>query len=567
MILAPGSVALALLMCVPLQKVLKRHKIPGGVRPVLIFHAVTSSCSIVLVAIAYGTGSGKWAGLLIGLLALGFSGFVWLSKTVKRPIGLLVMTDVVVVGSMVTLPFAPPGTEKLPLPNVMFISIDTLRPDHLGCYGYESGSTPNIDRIAEEGITFGEAVAPSPRTGPSHISMLTGLYPNHHGATRNGESIAQQVLTLPEILSGSGYHTAGFVSGWPLRDEASGLASRFREYSENFSPLPWLPEVTFKLRLLNLAVVSGPKLGLFSLRRVERNAALTTAEVARWLQRNKDNPFFLWVHYYDPHLPYSPPATGQEKSARNHQNQMNGDWWRWNTAEREELVTDKNLSDQLILLYDEEISYVDAEIGRLHQKLKDLQLDNNTLIVITADHGESLGEHDSYFGHDDLFDTCLKVPLIMKYPAGQWTHQQISHQTRLIDIAPTILDVLSIETQTQFDGKSLLPVINNQVANESEEALAALLENQSEMYSVRKQGFKLLWTAPKWVGSFRLPPKEAFYDLQSDPGELHDVLGEKPALLPEFQRLMAQWRNEKTTVEQNLSEEAKEKLKSLGYIR
>jgi hypothetical protein len=119
----------------------------------------------------------------------------------------------------------------------------------------------------------------------------------------------------------------------------------------------------------------------------------------------------------------------------------------------------------------------------------------------------------------------------------------------------------------RLDGQSLLPAINNQNVNESEEAFAALLENQAEMYCVRKQGFKLLWTAPKWAGSFRLPPKEEFYNLQSDPAELHDILSEKPALLPELQKLLEDWRNEKMTVEQNLSEEAKEKLKSLGYIR
>ncbi len=561
----PGSILFALMICFILRNALKRIRILSSVQTLLMIHIVAFSFNVILVVIIYNTGSWKWVGMLVVLIALGISSFVGFFNIIKRPIGLLVVTNVIVVVSLAIIPFWPLSTVKQQLPNILLITIDTLRQDHLGCYGYERAHTPNIDKIAHEGVMFSETVAPGPRTGPSHISILTGLYPHHHGAIRNGDWISDKVTTLPEILSTYDYSTAAFVSGWTLRNESCGLTPRFQFYDENFSPLKLIQEAALQLRLINLGTVFGPKLGLNPVR-VERSAASTTDAAIRWLQRNHGHPFFLWVHYFDPHDPYDPPPFYRTMHVKSSHWKINKNFFNLDVVEGEKLIKDKNF-DYMIALYDGEISYVDAEIGRLYKTLNDLQINSNTILLVTADHGESLGEHNYYCVHRDLYETCLRVPLIFNNPKAQYTKQLIHGPTRLIDIAPTILDLLNIDEKVHFDGKSLLPLMNGENGKASEEALASLFEGKTEMFCVRKNGFKLIWTGPYWRGGLRTPPHEELYNIQSDPDELNNILMDRPSVLPEMRKLMKSFRHGKVNVRKNLNEETKEKLRSLGYIQ
>lgn len=268
--------------------------------------------------------------------------------------------------------------------------------------------------MAEAGVLFLDTVAPIPLTGPSHTSIITGSHPIHHEALRNGNWLSPQSKTLPEILATYGYDTAAFVSGWTLKNQGYGLASRFHTYDDSFSPWQWLPDEAWKLEFLQLATFLGFKIGITS-RLEERPAAQTTQSALQWLRRKADRPFFLWVHYFDPHVPYAPPPPYNTMHDPNFKGEINSDLYHLNASQREAWFQDKKAVRHMTALYEGEISFVDAEIGHLLTALKESRLESNTLIILTADHGESLGEHHSYFDHSDLYDTCLKVLLIFHF--------------------------------------------------------------------------------------------------------------------------------------------------------
>jgi arylsulfatase A-like enzyme/Tfp pilus assembly protein PilF len=275
-------------------------------------------------------------------------------------------------------------------PNLLLITIDTLRADHLGCYGDSQVQTPYIDRLAREGVLFTQAFTPVPITLPSHVSIFTGDYPPSHGVRNNGTFILNpSAITLTEVLKQNGYRTEAVVSSYTL-DSCFGLDQGFEFYDDDFSQNQ-----------------SGP-----SILHNERIGGETTQRALQWLDQHHQEKFFLWLHYFDPHADYNPPEPFHTRYRKN--------------------------------LYDGEIAYTDQCLGKVLDKLDQLHLLDQTLIVLTADHGEGLGDHKERTHGFFIYDSTLRVPLIFRYPARFHSHRTVKSLVRTIDIMPTILEALSV---------------------------------------------------------------------------------------------------------------------------
>jgi choline-sulfatase len=339
--------------------------------------------------------------------------------------------------------------------DLVLITLDTTRADHLGSYGYKKAETPNLDRLAGEGIRFTDAVSPAPLTLVSHSSILTGLDPYHHGVRHNGEyRLDPSQVTLAEVLSRHGYQTAAFVSAFVL-DRRYGLSQGFDEYDDRVEPFPGQP-------------FGG--LG-------ERSARAVTDAAIGWLrQRKTDAPLFLWVHFYDPHAAYQPP----EDFARRFPDSP----------------------------YDGEIAFVDAEVGRL---LAELEKSRRTMLVIVAgDHGESFGEHGEYTHSRLIYESTQHVPLFLWSPSlipEPFVVDDVA--VGLVDIFPTVLDLAGIEADGARDGFSLRTARSHRERAIYMETMAPYLDNGwAPLHGLRQHDDKYI-----------LAPHPEYYDLTRDPGE------------------------------------------------
>jgi len=436
--------------------------------------------------------------------------------------------------------------------NVLLITIDTLRSDHIGAYGYKKNITPHIDKLAQEGITFNKVIAQAPYTAPSHASILTSTYPFVHN-TRNmffQDSSGKKIegvnypltsghVTLAEILKEEGYHTAAFVSGWTLTKKFSGLNQGFDSYEDTFDG-------------------------------VERGADSTNQLVFKWLRKNYKKKFFLWVHYFDPHFPYVPHESVKEDFTLK---KMNFDVDLRKITEnpflRDIIKSQEDIAQQMYL-YDMEIKFVDEQVGSLLNVIQESRIIDNTLIILAADHGESLIEHNEYFDHGTyLYDVSLKIPLIVKFPHSELMGKVNNLMVQSIDIVPTILDFLKIPLRNEFQGKSLMPVLLNEktgaVPFAYSESDAVLSERSGERLRAYREGNWKLIYAPDGVMA-----ESALYNTADDPYETNNVIEEKKELAEGLKEklllLIKNYPEEKFEGTDLPDDETKEKLKSLGYL-
>ena len=306
------------------------------------------------------------------------------------------------------LAFRAPAENR---PNIILISVDTLRQDHVSAYGYGRNTTPNIDRLLKSGVWFTNATSNIPLTNPSFASLMTSRYPHEVGATRNGVPMIGETETLAQLLHAQGYATAAFLSNWPLKARISNLQKGFDVYDDNFYQKRW---VFFNN---------------------ERDAKEVTKLAGNWLEKNPKQSFFLWVHYSDPHAPY---------------NLHRG----FSFTQKGETPTDTQAQ---IDAYDSEVGYTDHYLGLLLAQINSLGLKKNSLIFFIADHGEQLGER-GYTGHGRyLFEPSIRVPFGLSGPIS--AGQRIDAQVELLDVAPTILAYAGIPAGKNMRGRNLLPFI------------------------------------------------------------------------------------------------------------
>jgi arylsulfatase A-like enzyme len=300
-------------------------------------------------------------------------------------------------------------------PNVLVVSIDTLRADHLSGYGYPRPTSPAIDRLLAAGARFDEARTVEPLTSPAAASMLTSLHPHEHGSTRNGVSLRRGLPSLPKELDRSGYQTAAFIANWTLKNTMSGLGEHFQGFQEVLTRKRWL------------GLVAG-----------EATAEDVNEAAVAWLDEHagRRRPFFVWVHYVEPHAPYEFQG---EVAAR--------------LGLRDRSETGR------IDRYDTEVAFVDHYVGELVRRIEDdPALAGNTLVVVTADHGESLGEH-GYWGHGRrLFEPGLHIPLVFYWP-GRLEPRRLTAPASILDVAPTILGLLGHDVPPTFRGFDWAPVL------------------------------------------------------------------------------------------------------------
>ena len=398
-------------------------------------------------------------------------------------------------------------------PNVLLVTIDTLRADHVGSYGYHEASTPTIDALARRGVRFETAVAQAPLTGPSHASILTGQTPLGHGFRNNsGFILAPEVKTVAQDFRKAGYHTAGFVSGFPL-DRRFGFDRGFETYDDR------LPKGNDRRRTPY----------------VERFADATTDAVLRWLaaasrrEAAQPAPWFLWVHYYDPHAPYEPPVA--------------------DLAERYRQSP-----------YDGEIAFVDRQLGRLLQTLEVRGETSRTIMLVTADHGESLGEHGEGTHGIFLYDATLRVPWIIVGP--QIAAGRVSRTiARSIDVLPTLLDYAGLPQRSDVDGRSLRRAADGEQMSDAPayaESLYPELElGWAPLHAWRTAGFKFIKS-----------PHPELYDLQNDPSEKANRAGEQGARVSDLSsQLEAALRQPTPSAPaQSVDAETAERLRALGYV-
>jgi len=397
-----------------------------------------------------------------------------------------------------------------PTTNVVIVTIDTLRADHLGCYGYKHIRTPNIDALAADGVRFERAYTPVPVTLPAHTAIFTGSYPMLSGIHDfSANKLNPQQPTLASALKEHAYSTAAII-GSAVLDSRFGLNHGFDFYYDHFD---------FN-RLLET-----------NLDEMERPGNVVADVALDWLSKNYQKKFFLWMHLYDPHYPYRPPPPyGQEYSSRP---------------------------------YDGEIAFADAQVGRLLRFLKEKGVYQNTLVVLSGDHGESLGEHGEKTHGFFIYNATLQVPLIVKLPHGTMA-TQVATRVSLTDIMPTVLHILKLDIPSQVQGRSFLPLIDGKQSNEpgslyAETFLPRLHFNWSELRGIETDKYHFIDA-----------PKPELYDLSKDPGETQNLLPQKKAVGEEMQAKLAELIRKYSSGQEmaqktGLDPALMERLKSLGY--
>lgn len=307
------------------------------------------------------------------------------------------------------------------LPSILIITVDTLRADYLGPYGDSTAQTPNIDKLAASATLFERAAAPMPLTRPSHFSLLTARYPREHGVVNNAMALPEGAITVTEILRDKGYTTAAFLSVG-LLDQDSGGGQGFA----------------------TLDAAAG---------KYQRRAEDTVSSALTWLEELEDEPFFLWVHLFDPHIPYAPPEQFRPPAVADAPDVT---WPRLNKIAGE---NDSNIPSEILeqakQLYRGEIAYTDHWIGKLVDGVDQKSKPENTLVVFTADHGECF-ENGSYFEHSDcLFEPAIRIPLLVRFPAMFAPGARVEAQVSIIDIAPTLLRAVGADIPEDFSGRPL----------------------------------------------------------------------------------------------------------------
>jgi arylsulfatase A-like enzyme len=377
-------------------------------------------------------------------------------------------------------------------PDVLLITVDTTRRDRLHVYGGPA-PTPNLDKLAENGVVFEDAVSTAPQTGPSHLSLLTGRLPARLGVVSNATPIGDRPELLARTLREHGWRTGGFVSGYPLH-ERFGFDQGFDNYDADFSSIG-AARRSWPARLATIVGVGTAR---------ERRGDATVAAALDWVAPHQE-PMFLWVHLYDPHGPYLAPEAWRAKLApgaptRRSSNDLPAFW----------PIRDLGDDAWWIANYDAEIAWTDHLIGELLAGLDARRGARPRWVTVVADHGESLGEHGIRFDHgDDLFDPAMRVPWLMAGPG--LTPSRYQCQASTVDLTPTLLDAADVPDASRRDGQSLLPTLTHCEDRDAwMTTVAARTPNPPIANGLRRPG-------QKWVD---VSGKTVRYDLTADPGEL-----------------------------------------------
>lgn len=419
--------------------------------------------------------------------------------------------------------------------------MDTVRRDHCSVYDYHKNTTPNLSLISEQGTVFDQAYSPTSTTGPSHATIFTALFPISHQVIKNGIRLSEKYTTIADILSAYDYQTAAIIGSFVL-DSKFGYNKGFKYYDDDFK----ISESMLHVKSWEGFNVEGP---------FDRRANFITERTIHWLRdiRKPENPFFLFVHYFDPHFPYLPPDPFFSKLAP--------------------LKNNPSKLETIIGYYDGEIAFTDHEIGNLLEALKQMNLEEDTLVVITSDHGEGLMEHNHLEHGVNIYEEAVRVPLLFRWPNHIKEGQVISYPVSLISLAPTILELIGINIKEfSFQGKSLADcLIGDSDLNDSNPIY--LFRRHYIEGIVQKtwvKGVKLGIRIGDWkyIEGDEEKSKELF-NLKSDPQELTNLLTINQKKASELSSLLTKWKvaySRVDTINSKIPEEDLKRLKTLGYV-
>ncbi|MDQ7006102.1 MAG: sulfatase [Acidobacteriota bacterium] len=453
--------------------------------------------------------------------------------------------------------------QAAPAPGILLVVVDAMRADHLGCYGYSRSTSPTIDDLAAEGVVFESAISQASFSGPSYATILTGMSPQQHGVRDHPRVLSEEVETLAEVARRGGMRTGGFV--------AHSFLDPKWNYSQGFQDF----------RRIAPPEGVGQHAGL--------GPDVVDAAIA-WLKDiSHEQPFLLWVQLQEPHIPYNPPPPydtlfGREPAGYRLMHDILERRVRRSRVMfsfREMGYSDSDLA-HTIRLYDGEIAYADAQLGRLMDALRASGRFDTTLIAVTSDHGESLGEHEIYFNHDmPLYDPVIRVPWVMRYPLRLPENTHVAAQVRLMDLAPTLLDLVGLRAPEGAGGRSARAIIEGK-----EGSRIAFSENQPYKKE-RKDYPHYRLTVPGLAGKWRsvrtedaklilIPTAagatEELYDLHADPAELQNLIDQRPELAKKMRALLREHLQKDKGLtqgqpdEEPQDEETLEQLRSLGYL-
>jgi choline-sulfatase len=401
-------------------------------------------------------------------------------------------------------------------PDIVFITVDTTRADRMGFLGNTHGLTPNLDLIAKQGVVFERAYSQAPLTPVSHATIFTGTYPQFHTVTDFGHALPALLPYIPDILQKSGYKTAAFIGSMILDPNASmgpGFDRGFSYFDAGFHIKRNRNENRYNT--------------------VERRAGDVVAHAIDWLDKNRKSPVFLWVHLYDPHAPYDPPPPYA-----------------------------KRFADP----YEGEIAYADASLGKLFTYLRQRGLYDHTMIVMMSDHGESLGAHGESMHGIFLYDETIHVPLLFRLPGGLLAGRRVSTRVRLVDVAPTLLNMLSLPLPPTFQGESLVPLMKG--SQKAAEDLPAYSETD---YPRRAFGWSALRSLRAGKYLFVRAPKRELYNQSQDKSAAHNLVASSPAVASTLQGQLDDFYDKTTSYHEKpphapLTSDQVDDLSALGYV-
>ena len=472
-----------------------------------------------------------------------------------------------------------PQNDKTSLPkNVIIVLVDCLRADHLQCYGYTRETSPFLDYLAQTGVIFENCIAPSSWTIPSVVSLFTGVYPQQHGINSFGPIIPEDLVSLQGTLKNNGVITAAFVTNDFLKPRY-GYAKGFSHYYDHYLEQEFKDSVAsglfffnallhFKNELLYPVSVDpgGTRwwsIGSPPFNHEKRSAGRVTEDALQWMRANRDNPFYLYLHYMDVHSPYDTT---------------------WYALFDRKAYNSQDTRERLINTYDGRIAYVDRHIQRIWKALVKLDIAESTLLIITADHGEELYDHQGTGHCTTLYEELIRVPLIMVNSLSPGEGRKVKTQIQLIDLPPTIIDFFGLPVPEQMEGRSLFSLLNSTEANLL--PAYALSYTTRGRTSLNTEEGRALWEQKVWDQGIVLESLRSnnewkiitgndgrmeFYDLKEDPKETTDVKEVEQSKALDFKERLAE---ESAELESyvpgekkiELSPDTQHRLRALGYL-
>jgi len=428
-------------------------------------------------------------------------------------------------------------------PNVILISIETTRADHLGCYGYKRMTSPVIDNLAGEGAMFLNMHVQRGETWPSLTSMMTSLYPVNHGVRHNGHMLPPSKISLAEILKNNKYRCGAFLT--------NAVYAKWRGFDHKFANAE-----------------------------ESEDDVKATQKAIEWLKDQHDKKLFLWIHYWQPHRPYQPPLPYDRIFDPDYTGRLDGSNYQMNEITLKKLDLDDADLNHIISLYDGSILFIDDQIKLLFQTLDDLGIKENSIIIVTADHGEDLYQHNYYFYHSgSVYSSSLRIPFIIKLPDQRMENKKIEEIVQGIDIAPTILDLLDISIPEHFEGQTLKSLILSESPVTG--SGVAYSEWGNKILTIRTDRYRYVYNPTGFhphpiaeVPEIAYPiDEEELYDVMADPLESANRVSEKSQIAQDLLKKLSSWNHFETWLsseidtDQKIPEEVLERLRSLGYIK